>query len=143
MAWSPILAGAPNHHLFACEPRCNSLRGNTPYVDFADYPRQDVIRDDCGRCEPDRFEPQAGKGPVARASLYVLLRSPGVVDSGELPPGRLGVLLGWHEQFPVGAYERHRNAAVFARQGNRNPLVDHPEWASGIDLPASLSGGHH
>jgi endonuclease G len=127
------------HHLFACEVRCNSFRGNTPYFDFADYPHHDVIRDACGRGEPDRFEPQAGKGPVARASLYFLLRYPGVVDPRELPPGRLGVLLGWHEQFPVGEYERHRNAAVFARQGNRNPLIDHPEWASGTDFTVSLT----
>jgi endonuclease G, mitochondrial len=29
----------------------------------------------------------------------------------------------------VSDYERHRNAAIFERQGNRNPLIDHPEWA--------------
>ncbi|MCE0446644.1 endonuclease [Streptomyces tricolor] len=22
------------HHLFACEPECNSFRGNIPYTDF-------------------------------------------------------------------------------------------------------------
>jgi endonuclease G len=131
------------HHLFACEPRCNSFRGNTAYFDFADYPHQDVIRDDCGRCEPDRFEPQAGKGPAARATLYFLLRYPGLVDPDELPTEQLTVLLDWHEQFPVGDYERHRNAAVFARQGNRNPLIDHPEWASGIDFSARLTGDHN
>jgi endonuclease G len=130
------------HHLFACEPRCNSFRGNTPYFDFADYPHHDVIRDACGRGEPGRFEPQAGKGPVARASLYFLLRYPGVVDPGELPPGRLEVLLDWHEQFPVGEYERHRNAAVFARQGNRSPLIDHPEWASDTDFTHGLTDDH-
>jgi endonuclease I len=26
------------HHLFACEPRCNSFRSNIPYFDFADFP---------------------------------------------------------------------------------------------------------
>ena len=122
------------HHLFACEPRCNSFRGNTPYFDFADFPHLDVVLDDCGRRDQDRFEPQAGKGPIARASLYFLLRYPGVVDPGELPSGRLQVLLDWHRQFPVGDYERHRNAAIFARQGNRNPLIDHSEWATGIQF---------
>ena len=34
------------------------------------------------------------------------------------------------------AYERHRNAAIFERQGNRNPLIDHPEWAARIDFGA-------
>ena len=27
------------HHLFACESRCNSFRGNTPYAEFADFPQ--------------------------------------------------------------------------------------------------------
>src|SRR4051794_25147285 len=26
------------HHLFVCEARCNSFRGNTPYMEFADFP---------------------------------------------------------------------------------------------------------
>ncbi|HEV8149801.1 MAG TPA: endonuclease, partial [Gemmatimonadales bacterium] len=74
------------HHLFACEPRCNSFRGNTPYFHFADFPALEVIQDQCGRRDQDRFEPQAGKGPVARATLYFLLRYPGRVDPDELPP---------------------------------------------------------
>jgi endonuclease G len=127
------------HHLFACEPRCNSFRGNTPYFDFADFPDLEVIRDQCGRREADRFEPQAGKGPVARATLYFLLRYPDRVQVDELPANRLAVLLDWHEQSPPGDYERHRNAAVFARQGNRNPLIDHPEWAATTDFTKGLT----
>jgi endonuclease G, mitochondrial len=127
------------HHLFACEPRCNSFRGNTPYFDFADFPDLEVIRDQCGRREADRFEPQAGKGPVARATLYFLLRYPARVQADELPANRLAVLLDWHEQFSPGEYERHRNAAVFARQGNRNPLIDHPEWAAATDFTQGLT----
>lgn len=41
-------------------------------------------------------------------------------------------LLQWHESEPVTEYERHRNAAVFERQGNRNPLIDHPPWGPRI-----------
>jgi endonuclease G, mitochondrial len=33
----------------------NSFRGNTPYSDFVDS--EEVMRDACGRREPDRFEP--------------------------------------------------------------------------------------
>jgi endonuclease G len=128
------------HHLFACEPRCNSFRGNTPYFDFADFPDLEVIRDQCGRRETDRFEPQAGKGPVARATLYFLLRYPDRVDRDELPAERLEALLDWHEQFPPGDYEQHRNAAIFSRQGNRNPLIDHPEWAHSTDFTQGLTG---
>lgn len=43
--------------------------------------------------------------------------------------GLLSVLLQWHAQDPVDAKEMARNDAVFQFQGNRNPFIDHPEWA--------------
>ena len=42
--------------------------------------------------------------------------------------GLLSVLLTWHAQDPVDAFELQRNDVVFQLQGNRNPFVDHPEW---------------
>ncbi|MGH3879368.1 MAG: endonuclease I family protein [Actinophytocola sp.] len=124
------------HHLFACEPRCNSFRGNTPYFD---YTGQEGIHEKCGRSDTDGFEPVAGKGPVARATLYFLVRYPGLIGdaAGELTPDRLDVLLSWHEQDPVSDYERHRNAAIAKIQGNRNPFVDDPELARLVNLRAS------
>ncbi|KQR28018.1 endonuclease [Deinococcus sp. Leaf326] len=122
------------HHLFSCEPDCNSFRGNTPYFDFPDY--GEALRSDCGRREPGEFEPAHGKGAAARATLYFLLRYPGVVRQyGE---AALGVLLAWHAAQPPGDWERHRNAAIYARQGNRNPLIDHPEWAAEIAFTEGL-----
>jgi endonuclease G, mitochondrial len=108
------------HHLFTCESRCNSFRGNTPYFDFADF--EEVVRDACGRREPDRFEPSAGKGAVARGTFYFLLRYPRVLgdEQRELQPDRLPVLLGWHQHEPVDGWERHRNAAIAELEGNRN-----------------------
>jgi endonuclease G, mitochondrial len=50
----------------------------------------------------------------------------------------LGTLLNWHDQFPVDEYERHRNVAIFARQGNRNPLIDFPAWSGQIDFRQGL-----
>jgi len=44
--------------------------------------------------------------------------------------GELSVLLQWHAQDPVDAKEMARNNAVFAHQSNRNPFIDHPEWAA-------------
>lgn len=66
------------HHLFACEPKCNSFRGNTPYFDFADS--DETVMTDCGQREGNRFEPHGGKGAVARATMYFLLRYPGEID---------------------------------------------------------------
>jgi endonuclease G, mitochondrial len=126
------------HHLFACESRCNAFRGNTPYAEFADA--QERLMSDCGRSEAPGFEPAAGVGPVARATLYFLLRYPGQIgdEAGELQRDRMGLLLEWHGANPVEEYERHRNAAIAELQGNRNPLVDHPEWAERLDFGASF-----
>jgi endonuclease I len=121
------------HHLFACERKCNSFRGNTPYTDFPDY--LEVVREACGKSESRGFEPWRGKGPAARGTLYFTLRYPKL---GIYSDEAVDTILGWHEAEPVSEYELHRNAAVFERQGNRNPLIDHPEWASEIDFPSGL-----
>ncbi|MEO5823396.1 MAG: endonuclease [Vicinamibacteraceae bacterium] len=126
------------HHLFACEPGCNSFRGNIPFFDFPDF--EEVVRTDCGKREGERFEPGAAKGIVARATLYFLLRYPGKVNGlrATYDQARLATLLSWHASHPVSLYERHRNAAIFEKQGNRNPLIDHPEWAATLDFGQGL-----
>lgn len=131
---------ADMHHLFACEPGCNSFRSNIPYFQFG--PADEARRERCGRRENGvggeaaKFEPVAGKGPAARATLFFLLRYPGEIgdEARELQKDRLGVLLDWHHEFEVGRYEKHRNAEIFKIQGNRNPLIDFPEWAEHIEF---------
>jgi endonuclease I len=115
------------HHLFACEARCNSFRGNTPYAEFAHFLEvlKRAIRTDCGKSERNGVEPAFGKGAAARPVFSVT----------KLPRDRLGVLLAWHEQDPISEWERHRNAAIFARQGNRNPFIDNQEWAAEVISP--------
>jgi len=127
------------HHLFACESRCNSFRGNTAFTEFADFPSTDPpggsggtdgVRGDCGKSQSGGFEPAHGKGPAARAAFYFRLRYPETITAEEMTDDRWEMLLAWHEQDPVTPWEQHRNAAIFDRQGNRNPFIDHPEWAS-------------
>jgi endonuclease I len=126
------------HHLFACESGCNSFRGNTPYFDFPDF--EEVVRNQCGKREEHKFEPGSGKGTVARATLYFLLRYPGEINrtAKEYTQDRITTLLKWHKDFPVDDYERHRNQAIYAQQGNRNPFIDHPKWAAKIDFRLGL-----
>jgi endonuclease G, mitochondrial len=121
------------HHLFACEPRCNSFRGNTPYAELV---ATEEHVSDCGRSEPAGFEPTSGKGPVARATLYFLLRYPGQIgdEAREMQRAVVPAMLDWHTTNPVNAYERHRNAAINEAQGNRNPLIDFPDLAERIDF---------
>lgn len=125
------------HHLFTCESGCNSFRSNIAYFDFSDF--EEAVRTDCGKREGNRFEPSRGKGAVARATLYFLLRYPGKIDSpAEFPQERLSTLLQWHHDHPVGQYERHRNQAIFHAQGNRNPLIDFPAWAGKLEFEHGL-----
>lgn len=126
------------HNQFAVDMYCNTYRGKTSFfADFPDYPAPDGgavegERPDCGLLRGNAFEPFAGKGLVARAVLYFLLRYPGEISPRELPPDSVSMLLRWHREYPVTDYERHRNGVIQKSQGNRNPLVDHPEWAERI-----------
>jgi endonuclease I len=95
------------------------------------------------------------KGDVARAVLYMDVRYEGgthgvtgaaepdliVTDDPALIAasasnesvaymGLRSVLLQWHAQDPPDAKERLRNEVVYSFQGNRNPFIDHPEWAA-------------
>lgn len=126
------------HHLFACEPACNSFRGNIPFFDFADF--EEVVRQRCGKREDGGFEPAANKGVVARAVLYFLLRYPGQINSNrkEYTEEGIATLLAWHKANPVSKYERHRNQAIQQKQGNRNPVIDFPELVERIDFSLGL-----
>lgn len=130
------------HHLFGCESGCNSFRSNHPYHDFADYNPQNMteeekLREKCGNMENGLFEPENNHGVVARAVLYFLLRYPDNI-SNKYNEADLKTLLKWHNWQAVSDYERHRNVSIAALQGNRNPLIDHPEWADNIQFKKGL-----
>jgi len=105
-----------------------------------------------------RWETWAGRrGDVARALMYmdvryeggkhgitgatepdlVLTDDRGLMDQSNTGDneavgymGLLSVLLQWHEQDPVDSVEIRHHETVAAYQGNRNPFIDHPEWAA-------------
>lgn len=117
------------HHLFVCEPRCNSIRSNFPYADFPFYEPEspyEMVQNDCGVAYGEYFEPEHGKGAVARAMLYFLVRYPRAIKQPFIDQINISLLIQWHKQFPVTMYEKHRNAAIFRIQGNRNPFIDKP-----------------
>ncbi len=43
--------------------------------------------------------------------------------------GLLSVLLQWHKEDPVDLIEIRHHETVASFQGNRNPFIDHPDWA--------------
>jgi endonuclease I/V8-like Glu-specific endopeptidase len=120
------------HHLFTCEWGCNSFRGNRAYFDF----QTEAFREDCGESDDGMFEPKRGKGAVARATLYFLLRHPDeITDSTrEMPKDRLKTIIKWAKRDKVDRWELHRNAEIQKIQGNRNPLIDFPELVDKINF---------
>lgn len=143
------------HSLFLSYSSYNGSRSNKPYDECDDEcSDRPTIDGFANRTKSGVWETWSGRrGDVARAVLYMDLRYEG--DSGAEPDlvltddmslvkttgginaplgymGRLSVILRWHEEDPVDERERHRNEVVFAAQGNRNPFIDHPEWATCI-----------
>jgi len=47
----------------------------------------------------------------------------------------VNLLLKWNSQDPVSQKEIARNNAVYGIQGNRNPYIDHPEYAASVWSP--------
>ena len=117
---------------FTCEWGCNSFRGNRAYFDF----QTEAFREDCGESDDGKFEPKRGKGAVARATLYFLLRYPGDApnSSKEMPKDRLKTIIKWAKNDKVDRWERHRNAEIEKVQGNRNPLIDFPDLVDKINF---------
>jgi len=124
------------HHLFGCEVKCNSFRSNHAYFEFT----EEKTMQDCGEMQPNQFEPAANKGAVARATFYFLVRYRGRLKTTNLPADRIRMLLKWHDQNPPNEWERHRNQAIFAVQGNRNPFIDLPGLTKKLDLRRGLAG---
>ena len=111
------------------------------------------------------FEPiDDSKGDVARIIFYVYTHyntyknvggstngthsTPkfGTLDFSDVVDGSdeeaIDLLLTWNELDPVSKYEMARNEEVAKYQGNRNPFIDHPEYAEyiwGEDVEPSLS----
>lgn len=84
------------------------------------------------------FEPRAvHKGDAARAMMYMLTCYNGVNNfTWALRAGQSqGLLKTWNTQDPPNNYEMGRNDYIKEeRQNNRNPYIDHPEWANQIDF---------
>lgn len=108
-------------------------------------------RDDSNWFNGSVWETWMGRrGDVARAVMYMDIRYEGgnhgitgeaepdliltdnasLIRSGQPYMGLLTVILEWHEQDPPDERERLRNEVVYSFQGNRNPFIDHPEWAA-------------
>jgi uncharacterized protein len=136
--------GTDIHHLRPTDASVNSSRGHL------DFDNGGTPHNECTECryDSDSWEPpNRVKGDIARMLMYMAVRYEGngeldleLADKVNTYPtpthGKKSVLLQWHKQDPVDAFEARRNNRIHEIQGNRNPFIDHPEW---VDLiwPAS------
>lgn len=121
-----------NHIIFASEKKVNGTRGSKKmgYVDGGS-----VVKDYNGvattcRVTSNLFDPHnVSRGIVARSTMYA------AVAYGLDPLSNFesyDTLFEWATEYPVDADAIRRNEVVYSNQKNRNPFVDHPEYACKI-----------
>ncbi len=133
------------HHIFPTDGFVNGKRANYPFgeVRSASWTSQNGSK--LGTCKTPGysgtvFEPiDEYKGDFARALMYMSVRyyledgnwgSSDMTSKSELKDWAINMLLRWNEQDPVSPKEKERNEAIYNDyQHNRNPFVDHPEYA--------------
>lgn len=118
-----------NHNIFACEGQINNIRNNFPYAEGGSYVTVHGHTTEC-KFTGSTFEPcDDAKGEIARSVMYGTVHysytMTNIIDSVEL-------CLKWHLEHPITERDTIRNDVVYGLQGNRNPFVDHPEYACKI-----------
>ena len=136
--------GRDLHHIFPTDGYVNAQRSNYPFGEVNNPTWTSQNGSKLGPCSTSgysgtAFEPiDEYKGDFARAYFYMSTRyygedsgwsSSGMTDKSEILPWALTMLLNWSDNDPVSQKEIDRNEAVYGIQGNRNPFIDHPEYA--------------
>ena len=138
--------GSDAHHLRPAEQNLNSDRGSKQFGEVPTIASNIVPQagstsyDNLCYLQGNYFYPGKGyRGATARILMYVETRWGDnynlnfVIGAGDCKTiGNIETLMKWHYQEPPTAEEIRRNEAVFKIQGNRNPFIDHPEFATKI-----------
>lgn len=160
--WGESGGGGDLLHIRPTESRVNNARGNNKFgevtggneVWYRDANDKQIAV--AGYNRSGVFEPlDSVKGDVARIIMYMYthyntyqnvhgttngggrlnyfgtLRFSFIMAAGS-ESAAIELLLEWHRSDPVADIEVKRNDAAFNIQGNRNPFVDHPEYAEAI-----------
>lgn len=144
--------GSDAHHLRPTEMQLNSTRGSKNFDEVAQtsanvvkengsssYGNSAYGADALCYSSGSFFYPAKGyRGATARILFYMQTRwgdhnlefVDGAGSSKTI--GKISTLLKWHLEEPPTEEEIRRNEAVFGLQGNRNPFIDHPEYAAQI-----------
>ena len=133
------------HHVFPTDGYVNNKRSNYPFGEVGSTSWTSQNRSNLGTCRTSGysgtvFEPiDEYKGDFARAYFYMSTRyytedsnwgTSDMTDKADIRPWAVAMLLRWHEADPVSQKEIDRNNVIYNDiQHNRNPFIDHPEYA--------------
>jgi endonuclease I/chitodextrinase len=124
--------GADAHNLRPCDAQRNSSRSNRKFEDGSG---------NSGATAAGNWYPgDEWKGDVARMMMYMYLRYgnqtlPSGVAVGSTVPSdsnMVTLFLEWNAEDPVSDLEKQRNPILQGLQGNRNPFIDNPAFATQI-----------
>lgn len=152
-------------HVYPTDGYVNNRRGNFSFGEVGNASYTSNNGSKLGTCNypgftstrsnPKVFEPiDEYKGDFARSYFYILTRyrfqafvsndnginNDMVVGNGgtnvaQFTPWAENMLSEWAANDPVSQKEINRNNAVYQIQGNRNPFIDHPEFAAMVFGP--------
>jgi endonuclease I len=128
--------GSDAHHLRPCDATWNSTRGSEKFAQGSGH---------SGPVANGWYPGDEWKGDVARMIMYMYLRygnqckptNVGVGNSSNTPDDMIDLFLQWNAEDPVSQIEinrnnYHGNTANTYAQGNRNPFIDNPAFATQI-----------
>lgn len=131
-------------HVYPTDGYVNGQRSNYPYGEVNNPIYISGNGSKLGPCVTSGytgrvFEPiDEYKGDIARSYFYMSVRycsedsnwgTSGMTNKSEILPWAMTMLLRWSDADPVSDKEIARNNAVYGYQNNRNPFIDHPEYA--------------
>ncbi len=132
------------HHIRPTDVMMNGKRGSLDFDNGGTVVYDGSIATD-NYSDSDSWEPRDEvKGDVARMLFYMAVRYEGENPSLDLELndlvnnihtpyiGKISVLMAWHLNDLPDAFEINRNDVIQSYQGNRNPFIDHPEFAQYI-----------
>ena len=144
---TPMVSDA--HFITPTDGKVNGIRSNYPHGTVASATTTTLNGSKLGTSSVSGysgtvFEPiNEFKGDIARMYFYFATRYETTVSGYSFAmfngtsnqvftTAFLNTLLTWNIQDPVSAREIARNNAIYARQNNRNPYIDHPEYVQAI-----------
>ena len=131
-------------HVYPTDGYVNGQRSNYPYGEVNNPIYTSGNGSKLGPCVTSGysgrvFEPiDEYKGDIARSYFYMSVRyysedsdwgTSGMTNKSEIKDWAMTMLLRWSDEDPVSDKEIARNNAVYGYQNNRNPFIDHPEYA--------------